>query len=114
MQNATHDRAIKQALRIRRHCRSGAEGCSAVVARLLDHDPPLSDRQRETLIGAAVALGRYGLGCPRCFTEIRNMPEDVRAAYVDKYGEIPPACATCKDSRIFQGLVCLACREVEK
>jgi len=112
MENATHDRAIKQALRIRRHCRGGAEKCIAVVTRLLEGDPPLSDRQRETLIGAAVALGRYGLGCPKCFTEIRNMPEEVKGAYVSRYGKIPPACSTCRDSRVYEGLVCLACREV--
>ena len=111
MINATHDLPIRQALRIRKSCKSGAEACVSIVSRLLVHDPPLSERQRTTLLTAAVLMGRYGIGrC--CGASIREMPDEVRIAYSEKYGKIPPRCSTCKDTRVYEGLICLACRAV--
>ena len=111
MMNATHDQAIKQALRIRKSCKGGGETCVSIIPRLLDHDPPLSERQRATLLTAAVLMGRYGIGVC-CGASIREMPEEVRNAYAEKYGKIPPKCCTCKDTRLHEGLICLACRVV--
>lgn len=110
MDEATHGRLVSQALRIRESCKGGGEACVSIVARLLVHDPPLSHRQRETLIGAAVLMGRYGLGCGGCSTAISEMPIEVRDAYRSKYGPPPPKCRACRDTRITRGLVCLVCK----
>ena len=110
MDEATHERLVSQALRIRESCKGDDEACVSIVARLLVHDPPLSHRQRETLIGAAVLMGRYGIGCGECSTAIKNMPREVQDAYRQKYGPPPPSCGNCRDTAIgSDGLRCLAC-----
>ena len=112
MDEATHERLVAQALRIRESCKGGEEACVSIVARLLAGEPPLTHRQRETLIGAAVLMGRYGLGCKRCTDAISGMPDAVKNAYRAKYGEEPGPlpCDYCRGTHVGQdGLACLAC-----
>ena len=110
MEEANHKRVSSQAFRLKAKCGEDGKTCDQIVTRLLTIKPPLSARQRERMISAAVVLGRYGLGCQGCKTSIAKMPHEVREAYRAKYGKIPPSCGVCSDTLIgSDGLRCLAC-----
>ena len=109
MTEITNPQVTTQARRIVEACKKG-ESCTEIVARLLDGDPPLTDRQREVLIRAAVMVARYGFGCMQCNRAIAVMPQVVRDQYQNVYGPVPPSCYRCEDSLIGKdGLRCLAC-----
>ena len=124
MDETTHIRAARQALRLRDRCASDVDGhkaagvrhpCVAIVRGLLERDD-LTPGQVERLEQAAVILGRYGVGCARCTAAILEMPLSIQDRYRATYGPIPPACSACRDTGIIYnrrgpGLVCLACKE---
>ena len=111
MEKSTNDNDTRQARRIAEACKNGDQSCVEIVNMLLNGRPGLTDRQRATVVRAAVLLARYGVGCPRCKTHARHMHPEVRAAYVEKHGTVQYGCDGCKDTGTdyAAGLRCLAC-----